>query len=260
MNESETLDEKDSFIVIPIQMVKCEIVIRRSKNLTNLEKLALKFIHKDNSLFNLINAFNVGKHVMNYILAQLFYSELIYLDLNEGQVRLSNKILEYVEKDTLDEFINRETSVSKFPVTIVQEKVGGEIFVEDLIKDYTRVPPLKNSEYNNIKASPSETFQDLKDYSLNKYVKCIRSKLHSDFEEVEKINFLRTLYRDSLYIPLSKEKKKIINLDFDIFPKSIQKCWQNAYESQYSITSDEDFIIDIENPIKLSNKRIKIVC
>lgn len=258
MNESEVIEEKDPFIVIPIQMVKCEIVILRSKKLTNLEKFALKFIYKDNSLYNLINAFNVGKHVMNYILAQLFYSELIYLDLNQGQVMLSNKILEHVENNTLDEFINKETSIRKFPVTIVQEKIGGEIFIEDLIKSYLRIPPSVSSEYNNIKASPSETFQDLKDYSLNKYAKCVKTKIHSDFEELEKINFLRTLYRDSLYIPLTKDKRRIIDLDFDIFPKSVQKYWQNAYESQYSISNAEDFITIIENPIVLSNDLLQI--
>ena len=148
-------EEKDNYLVIPIRMEKCEMVIRKSKKLTNLEIFFLKFIHTDNSLVNLLSAFNIGAHIMNYLLAQMFYTELIYLDLNKGIVTLNDEINECIENDKLEEYINKDANVSKFPVTLVQEKIGGEIFIEDIVKDFLRNPPKDTTNYINLRASTS---------------------------------------------------------------------------------------------------------
>lgn len=249
-------EDKNNYLVIPIHIEKCEMVIRKSKRLTNLEIFFLKFIHTDNSLVNLLSAFNVGAHIMNYLLAQMFYSELIYLDLNKGVVKLNDEINEYIEDDKLEEYVNKETSVSKFPVTLVQEKIGGEIFIEDILKDFLRVPHKDTTNYNNLRASPSESIQDLKNYSLTKYTKCVRLKIRSTFEEVEKINFLFPIHRESMYIPLSKKENKFFDLDFDIFPLSVQKSWQNAYNSQFREDKVTDLSEMIKSPRIISNHKL----
>jgi hypothetical protein len=249
-------EEKDNYLVIPIRMEKCEMVIRKSKKLTNLEIFFLKFIHTDNSLVNLLSAFNIGAHIMNYLLAQMFYTELIYLDLNKGIVTLNDEINECIENDKLEEYINKDANVSKFPVTLVQEKIGGEIFIEDIVKDFLRNPPKDTTNYINLRASTSMSIQDLKNYSLKKYTKCVRPKIHSIFEEVEKINFLFPIHRDSMYIHLSKEENKFFDLDFDIFPLSVQKSWQNAYNSQFRADEVADLSEMIKSPRIISNNKL----
>jgi len=249
-------EDKDNYLVIPIRMEKCEMVIRKSKKLTNLEIFFLKFIHTDNSLANLLNAFNVGAHVMNYLLAQMFYTGLIYLDLNKGVVTLNDEMKTCIDNDKLEEYINKDDSINKYPVTLVQEKIGGEIFIEDIVKDFLRVPHKDTTNYINLKASPSLSIQDIKNYSLTKYTKCVRPRIYSTFEEVEKINFLYPIRWDSMYIPLSKEKNKFFDLDFDIFPLSVQKSWQNAYNSQFREDKVADLLDMIKNPRIISNTKL----
>lgn len=258
MNENNTELEKSDYLVIPIQMEKCEMVIRKSKKLSAIEKMTLKFILKDNSLSNLINSFNVNNLVMNCILAKLFYLGLIHLDLHKGAVLLSKKIISFVKEEKLDEFYGVETSVSKFPITIIQEKIGGEIFIEDIVKDYLKFPLPETTNFINLKASPPESLQNLQDYSLNKHIKCVRSKIRSEVENVEKINFIRSLYPDRLFIPIHKEDLNMFDLDFDVFPRSVQKYWQSAYESEIAESTEKKIDSYIENPELMSNKLFKI--
>ncbi len=254
MSEENLEVKKDDVITVPIQMEKCEIVIRKSKMLTHLEKLVLKLIFKDNSLINLVKAFNVGKHIMNYILTPLIYSGLIHIDLNRGLVTLSEKIIEYVEKDKLDEFLDVDTTVYKYPVIILQEKIGGELFIKNDVNDHLKAPNPDKTNFIDLKSSPPETFQHLYSYSLLKYTQCVRSRVR-DLENVEKINFLYPLYRDKLYIPIKKEEGVLFNLDFDIFPRVVQKYWQKAYESKLMESEEIEEDLTLETPNILSNKK-----
>ena len=246
--------KKNDVITVPIQMEKCEIVIRKSKMLTYLEKLVLKLIYKDNSLINLVKAFNVGKHIMNYILTPLIYSGLIHINLNSGLVTLSDKIIEYVEKVKLDEFLDFDTTVYKYPVTILQEKIGGELFIKNDVNDYLKTPNPDKTNFIDLKSSPPETFQHLYSYSLPKYAQCVRSRVR-DLENVEKINFLYPLYQNKLYIPIKEEEGILFNLDFDTFPRVVQKYWQKAYESKLMESEEIEEDLALETPIILSNKK-----
>jgi hypothetical protein len=254
MSEENLEVKKDDVITVPIQMEKCEIVIRKSKKLTHLEKLVLKLINKDNSLINLVEAFNVGKHIMNYILTPLIYSGIIHIDLNSGLVTLSEKIIEYVEKDKLNEFLDVETTVNKYPVIILQEKIGGELFIKNDVNDYLKTPNPDKTNFIDLKSSPPETFQQLYNYSLLKYTQCVKSRVR-DLENVEKINFLYPLYQDKLYIPIKVEEGVVFNLDFEIFPRVVQKYWQKAYESKLMESEKTIEDLTLETPIILSNKK-----
>ncbi|KKM80966.1 hypothetical protein LCGC14_1334560, partial [marine sediment metagenome] len=254
MSEENLKVKKNSVITVPIQMEKCEIVIRKSKMLTHLEKLVLKLIFKDDSLINLVEAFNVGKHIMNYILTPLIYSGLIHIDLNRGLITLSEKIIEFVEKDKLDEFLDVDNTVYKYPVIILQEKIGGELFVKNDVNDYLKTPDPKKTNFIDLKSSPSETFQQLYSYSLLKYTQRVRSRVR-ELENVEKINFLYPLYQDKLYIPIKEEEGVLFNLDFDVFPRVVQKYWQKAYESKLIESEETEEDLTLEAPIILSNKK-----
>lgn len=157
MSEENLEVKKNDVITVPIQMEKCEIVIRKSKKLTHLEKLVLKLIYKDNSLINLVEAFNVGKHIMNYILTPLIYSGVIHIDLNSGLVTLSEKIIELVEKGKLDEFLDVDTTVNKYPVIILQEKIGGELFIKNDVDDYLKTPNPDKTKFHGMGKNTCQT-------------------------------------------------------------------------------------------------------
>lgn len=250
---------KEDYLSIPIEMYKCEVIIRKNKELSNLEKFTLKLIYENNSLKFLIDAFNVGPYVMNIILAKLFYRGLIKLKLDKMEVELSNKIKSCVENNKLDDYLDKEPIHEIRTVTLIQEKVGGELFSGNSIKEFLNNPGSLTTNYIDIKASAPGSFPDIQNFSLNKYVKCIRNDIKAEPEDIEKINFIRPLFYMKLYIPLiQKEGKKFLDLDYDYFPRHVQKVWQNSYETQYEL-EDLDSIELIEDEDQfISNTQFKL--
>ena len=147
-----------------------------------------------------------------------------------------------------------DTTVYKYPVIILQEKIGGELFIKNDVNDHLKAPNPDKTNFIDLKSSPPETFQHLYSYSLLKYTQCVRSRVR-DLENVEKINFLYPLYRDKLYIPIKEEEGVLFNLDFDIFPRVVQKYWQKAYESKIMESEEIEEDLTLETPIILSNKK-----
>ncbi|MBA7514830.1 hypothetical protein ES705_06865 [subsurface metagenome] len=80
-----------------------------------------------------------------------------------------------------------------------------------------------------------------------------------EIEDIEKVNILHPRHFTKLYIPLiEKDNQKYLDLDLEIFPRRVQKAWQNAYEIDYD-TSKEDLIeIYTEETEFLSNTLFKI--
>ncbi|GAG88488.1 unnamed protein product, partial [marine sediment metagenome] len=63
------------------------------------------------------------------------------------------------------------------------------------------------------------------------------------------------LYSDSSNL-LPKEENKFFDLDFDIFPLSVQKSWQNAYNSQFREDEVADLLEMIKSPRIISNTNL----
>jgi len=237
---------KNDYLTIPIETYKCEILIRRFIKLTTLEKLTLKYIYKDNSLLNLINAFNVGIHVMNLIIAKIFYNGLIRLNLNEGTVELSDVIINYVKNNNLDDYLEEQKSYKRIKMTFIQEKIGGEILLENCVDDFFKNPDPDSTNYFDLKIIPGR-FPNMKDFSTLKFAKCARQEIYSDLENIEKIEFIKPLHFNKLYIPLIKaDTKRFLDLDYDIIPKHVQKVWQNEFDAEYA--TDEKDKLDLKIP------------
>ncbi len=238
---------KKDFLTIPIEMIKCEIHIKKLAKLTTFEKLTLKFIYEENSLQELLNAFNAGTHIMNFIIAKLFYQGLIRLKLNEGIVELSDKIIDYVKNNKLDEYSEEEKSYKKRNFTFIQEKISGELFLENRVKEYLIKPHSpKDTNYYDVKANIYGSFPNLRDFSITKFAKRAIVELKSDIEDIEKIEFIKNLNLNKFYIPLvDKTNKKLLKLDYDFFPSHIQKAWQNAFESQHFKSGEEQINLEL---------------
>lgn len=250
---------KDDYLAIPIEMYKCEIIIRKNRKLSELEKLSLKYIHKESSLKEFIYAFNASPYIMNNILAKLFYRGLVQLKLDQGLVQLNKKIVQSVEDNKLDDYFDEAPVFEKRNITLIQEKIGGEIFTENNIRDFLKNPGELTTNYFDLKATAPEKFPNLMNLSLGKYIKCIRSEFKADPEDIEKINFIKPLHKNRLYIPLSKsEERKVLDLDYEIFPKHAQKAWQTTYESEYNIKGDKPLDLLIREPQFISSELFKI--
>ncbi len=259
MPENRRGNLKKDYLTIPIEAYICDIILRKYQKLTELEKLTLKFIHKKNSLKDIIKAFNADTLIMNNILTNLFYRGLIQLNLNQVLVYLDGNIIPYVENNTLDEYIEEASVDDKYTITIVQEKIMGEIFTGSVLGDYTKNPGATYANYFDLTANPPDSYIGIQNYSLNKYVKCIRKDLRSDPQNIVKINWLKPIHLTSLYIPLiEKDGKKQIHIDYEYIPRHIQKAWQYAYEREFEGQRDESLDFFSDEPYFLSNKNLII--
>jgi hypothetical protein len=255
ISKTKINDSKKDYLAIPIEAYLCEVVIRKTRILTELEKLTLRFIHKDNSLKNILNAFNTDTLVMNNILTHLFYKELIQLDLNQVLVYLNEKIIPFVESNTLDNYVEEESIDEKRSYIIIQEKIMGEIFIGSEMGDYTKNPGAEFTNYFDLTANPPNSYVSIKGYSLTKYSKLIRKDLRADPKDIVKINWLKPIHITSLYIPLIEiNNKRQINIDYEFVPRRIQKAWQYAYEREFEAQKEESLDFSSELPYFLSNK------
>ncbi|MFX1375321.1 MAG: hypothetical protein ACFFA0_05880 [Promethearchaeota archaeon] len=251
--------EKGDYLSIPIEMYKCEAIIRKNKKLSDLEKFTLKLIYNNDSLKDILNAFNVGPHIMNNVLAKLFYRGLIKLKLDKMTVELSNNIMEDIKNNKLDDFVDKAPTYEIKNISLIQEKISGEILSENNLREFLRNPGSLTTNYLDIKASRPGSFPDIQNFSLNKYIKCIRTDIKVEPEDIEKINFNQPLFNIRLYIPLIKENgKKILDLDYELFPRHVQKAWQNAYETQYEIEEKMELDLEVSETQFISSKQFKI--
>lgn len=251
--------KKQDYLTITIEMYKCEVVVRKNRRLSEIEKLTLKFIHKEHSLESVVDAFNVGPYIMNNVLAKLFYRGLIRLNLEQKIVQLTNKILEYVEENKLDDYIDEAAESNYRYITMLQEKISGEIFTENSVNSYIKNPNPLTTNYIDLPSAPLNQFSNFKDLSLNKFVKCIRNEIKIDPEDIEKINFLNPLHYNKLYVPLFEaDGVKKLDLDLDLFPRSVQKAWQNAYETKFSLDTEDILDFEIDFPQFITKELFKI--
>ena len=251
--------EKEDYLSIPIEMYKCEVIIRKNKKLTDLEKFTLKLIYRNDSLKEILNAFNVGPHIMNSILAKLFYRGLIKLKLDKMTVELSNNIMEYIKNNKLDDFVDKAPTYEIKNISLIQEKISGEILSENNIREFLRNPGSLTTNYLDIKASPPGSFPNIQNFSLNKYIKRIRTDIKVEPEDIEKINFVQPLFNIRLYIPLIRmNSKKLLDLDYELFPRHVQKAWQNAYETQYEIEEKTELDLESRETQFISSKQFKV--
>jgi hypothetical protein len=250
---------KKDYLTIPIEMYSCEIIIKKNQKLTEMEKFILRYIYNEDSVKHLLNDFNFNHFIINKTLAKLLYQGLLRLKLDNAQFQLSNKILPFIKNDKLEDYLDEGAVSYSRSMSILQEKISGEIFLGNAVKEYLKNPGRTTTNYLDLRIVSIDLFPDIKDLSLVKVIKCIRSQIKVEIEDIEKVNFLHPRHFTKLYIPLiEKDNQKYLDLDLEIFPRRVQKAWQNAYEIDYD-TSKEDLIeIYTEETEFLSNTLFKI--
>lgn len=255
ISEKKQSKLKRSYLSVPIEVYKCEIILRKTQQLTKLEKLMLKFIDKEKSLSKVLEAFNTDTFIMNKILTNLYYRNLIHLDLNRVLVFLDDEAKKMVDNNSLDEYYGELPIDEKRTVTIIQEKIQGEIFSGSDLGDYLKNPGFSVAEYFDLASNPPDSYIDIKEFSLNKYAKIVKKELRASPQDIIKINWLRQLHSTSLYIPLTeKNEKKYINIDYDIVPRDIQKIWQYSYEREFVDSEEQELDFFVERPFYLLNR------
>ncbi|KKN45208.1 hypothetical protein LCGC14_0685350 [marine sediment metagenome] len=250
---------KKDYLTIPIEMYSCEVIIKKNQKLAEMEKIILKYIYNENSVKQLLNDFNFDHFIINKILAKLLYRGLLRLKLDIAQFQLSNKILPFIKNDKLDDYLDKGAVSESRSVSILQEKISGEIFIENAVKEYLKNPSSLTTNYLDLRIVSLDLFPDLKDFSLDKFIKCIRSQIKVEIKDIEKVNLLYPRHYTKLYIPLKeKDNQKYLDFDLEIFPRRVQKAWQNAYEIDHGTPKENLIEIYTEETEFLSNNLFKI--
>ena len=250
---------KRNYLTIPIEMYSCEVIIKKSQRLTEMEKIILKYIYEEDSVKKLLTDFSFDHFLINKSLAKLLYRGLLRLKLDSAKFQVSNKISPFIKNNTLDDYLDEGAISESRSVSILQEKISGEIFLENEVKEYLTNPGSLTTNYLDLKIVDLDLFPDIKDLSLDKFVKCIRNQIKIDIDDIQKVNILHPRHYTKLYIPLiEKESIKYIDLELETFPRRVQKAWQNAYEIDFVTTNDDLIEIYMEDAEYLSNNLFKI--
>jgi len=232
---------KNECLTIPIEMYIFEVIIKNNQKLTEMEKIILKYIYIEDSVKRLLEDLNVDYFIKNKTLAKLLYRGLLRLKLDEARFQISDKIRPYLKNDNLEDYLDEAAVSESRTVSILQEKIYGEIFLENSVKDYLKNPGSLTTDYKDLRIISLDSFLDIKDISLNKFIQCIRNQIKDNLADIEKIYPLSPRHFTKLYIPLvKKEGKTCLDLDFEIFPRRVQKAWQNTYEIDFNIATKED--------------------
>lgn len=239
---------KRDVLVIPVEAWHCRVLIREPLQLSTLEKFTLKWINRNPSIMNLLEHFKINPRILNLVMARLFYRGLIRLALNDDAFELSEKIIPFVESDTLDDYFDDTKPPRVHDCTFIQEKISGEVFYLNRVQEYSYRPNPESTNFFNVRASDPGSYAPIRNLSRLKLAKCAGESLHADLDQVDKIDYIQPdTYHNNLYLPMKQEEEGFeLLVDFRIFTRAIQKKWKNAFESEENIQAGESTHLTIE--------------
>ena len=135
----EMMPSERLYVTVPSQLMKGTVQVKDPSSMSPLHVLTLQAVSRHGDLKSVLDAFGVGRRVMQSVLADLFYEGLIYLNLQEGQVVLAPTVKQAMEQDCLEELLEMHAP-KEIEVTWVQEMVSGGIMVYPFVSKYLSRP------------------------------------------------------------------------------------------------------------------------
>src|SRR2546422_9430973 len=89
MSSFERATSELLFATVPCQLMKGTVQVTDPSSISQLHLLTLRAVSVHGDLRAVLDAFGIGRRVMQGVLADLFYDGLIYLNLQEGKVVLA---------------------------------------------------------------------------------------------------------------------------------------------------------------------------
>lgn len=136
---SDVAPSERLYVTVPCQLMKGTVQVKDPSSMSPLHVLTLQAVSRHGDLKSVLDAFGVGRRVMQSVLADLFYEGLIYLNLQEGKVVLAPTVKEAMEQDRLEELLEMHAP-KEIEVTWVQEMVSGGVMVYPLVSKYLSRP------------------------------------------------------------------------------------------------------------------------
>jgi hypothetical protein len=225
-----------------IAMIRCHVMkgivhIRDPEAMSPLHSRTLRAIAAHSDLRDVLEAFGVGRRVMQDVLVDLFYSGFVYLDVHGGRVVTSPEVSSAIGKQRLEDSISAEKPV-EFEMVWVQEMVSGSVMAFPLVSRYLDRPPSAD-QARGLVPSPSR-LPAIENMSTRLLAKAALPILkdrsppgETVLDRVDRITDRKLVGSRTFFIPVrtlrpSPERPAMVVPDVEGFPQVVLDGWTDA--------------------------------
>ena len=123
------------FVLIPCNIYRGQIHVKKRESLFFFHKIVIRLIARNHNLTEVMSALGINPRIINSVLIDLLYKNLVYLDLNNNIVELIPELSKVIEENTLDEFLQEQTPI-RINVEWVQERITGKLVSLYIVDDF----------------------------------------------------------------------------------------------------------------------------
>jgi phosphatidylserine/phosphatidylglycerophosphate/cardiolipin synthase-like enzyme len=197
--------------MVRCQLMKGSIQVRDPGAMSPLHSFALLAIARHDDLREVLNAFGVGRRVMQDVLVDLFYAGLVFLDVHKGRVVLSPEVADALPNGRLSETLLRVKPL-EIEVTWVQEMLSGGVMIYPLISRFLDRPAATDGLRSLVdQPFPITPLENLSVRTLAKSaLPILRERAppaDSVLDRVERVTDRRLLGSRTFYVPLRFVKR-----------------------------------------------------
>ncbi len=170
---------KKRFIFVPACVYSGDVYIKKQESLPTFHKIVLRYIARNNNLIEVMNAFGLNPRIINDVIVDLLYKNLIVLDLDENHIDVTDEVTKHIQNQTLDEFFHE-----KHPTIIhaewIQERITGSILSGDVGRAFfSQDETIDQSEVIDLRDRGIDRFQSVENHSPAMLAKTIKFFLKS---------------------------------------------------------------------------------
>ncbi len=220
--------------MVPCQLMKATIEVKDPSSLSPLHLMTLRAIAEHGNLKAILEAFGVGRRVMQGILADLFYAGFVYLNLRDGKAVVAPHVTESLKAGNLEELLSIHAP-REVEMVWVREMVSGGLMVYPLVSKYLDRPDFASATVNLV-PKPG-VVASLKDLPVRSLAKAAAPILQDQvptrapvIEQVERITNRRLVGVRTFYVPVSVLRPKadedpILLPEVRGVPRAITDAW-----------------------------------
>lgn len=194
------------FATVPCHLMRGTVQVKDPTSISQLHFFTLKAISVNGDLKAVLDAFGIGRRIMQGVLTDLFYDGLIYLNLQDGKVVLSPAVSQALTRGSLEDLLGMRAP-KEITITWVQETVSGGIMAFPLVRKYLSQPEYVSTSIP-LTAKPGR-IPALKDFPVRTLVRAARRVLEEMvpaggdiIDRVERISDRQAVGGRLFYVPI----------------------------------------------------------
>src|SRR3990172_3839569 len=133
--------------MVPCQLMKGTVQVKDPATLSHLHVLTLRAMSEHSDLKEILEAFGVGRRVMQGVVADLFYAGLVYLNLRKGEAAVAPHVRDAIAKGELEAFLSIRAP-REVEMIWVREMVSGGLMVYPFVSRNLTRPDYVSSTIN----------------------------------------------------------------------------------------------------------------